>query len=239
MSEHNTDIMQDSAARIAGASWLIIIVTGICAEFFIRMPLIVPGDTAATAANIVAAETLFRLGIAADMVMLVFDAVAAAMLFVLFKPVHFTLTLLGLIFRLIMNAVLAVNLVNLALVLVALNGGDSLSGWNPERLQGLAMFFLDAHGTGYDIALIFFGLHCLLLGYLIFRSGYVPKLLGILLLVASVGYLIDSFAHLLLPAGEPILTATAGALIGTAVLAELSLSLWLLIRGIKRPAQKL
>ena len=93
-------------------------------------------------------------------------------------------------------------------------------------------FFLDAHGSGYDIALVFFGLHCAILGYLIYRSDYVPKMLGILLLSASLGYLIDSFAHLLLPQGNPVLATTAAALVGIAVVAELSLSLWLLLKGI-------
>jgi len=217
------DMSRQQAARIAGAAWLVIIFAGIAAEFFIRMPLIAAGDPAATAENIAASGTLFRTGIAADIVMLVFDVVAAVMLYVLFSPVHKALALLATAFRLVMNAVLAVNLLNLVMVMLLAEGG----------LQTWTGLFLDAHGSGYDIALVFFGLHCLILGYLIVRSGYLPKGIGYLLLGASLGYLIDSFAHLLLPQGEPLLALSASALIGLALLAELSLSLWLLVKGVR------
>jgi hypothetical protein len=229
MSRERHDFTSNQAARIAGASWLLVILTGIAAEFFIRMPLMVPGNTAATAANISAAEGLFRLGIAADVVMLVFDAVAATALYVLFRPVHRGFALLATFFRLVMDAVLAANLVHLSLVLLFLNGIDSQT----EPLRAMAALFLEAHGSGYDISLVFFGLHCFILGGLIYRSGYVPKLLGMLLLAASLGYLIDSSAHLLLRAGSPLLAQSAATLIGVAVLAELLFSLWLLIRGVK------
>lgn len=217
------------AARIAGASWLIIILTGIAAEFFIRMPLMVPDDPVETARNIAASAGLFRTGIAADIVMLIFDAVAAVTLYVVFYSVNKSLALAAMVFRLIMNAVLAVNLLNLVNVLAIAQGMEGHPAADAMMLQ----LFLDAHGAGYDVALVFFGLHCLLLGYLIYVSGYVPKLAGILLLFASLGYVIDSFAHLLLPQGSPLLAMTAGALIAVAVLAELSLSLWLMVKGVK------
>ena len=221
------DITANQAARIAGASWFLIILTGIAAEFFIRMPLIVSGDAATTAANIMASEGLFRLGIALDIVMLVFDIVATVALYALLRRVHHSLALLAAFFRLVMDAVLAANLVNLVLVLLFLNAG----GGQAEQVQGMAQVFLDVHGSGYDIALIFFGLHCFILGGLIYRSGFVPRALGLLLLLASLGYLIDSFAHLLLPQGSPLPGVSAAALIGLAVAAELALSLWLLVRG--------
>ena len=222
------DITANQAARIAGASWLLIILTGIAAEFFIRMPLIVPGDAVATAANIVASEGLFRLGIALDVLMLVFDVIAAVALYALLKRVHHSLALLAAFFRLVMDAVLAANLINLVLVLVFLNA----VGGQAEQWRGMEQVFLDAHGSGYDIALIFFGLHCFILGGLLYASGFVPRALGLLLLLASLGYLIDSFAHLLLPQGSPALATSAGVLIGVAVLAEFSLSLWLLAKGV-------
>jgi hypothetical protein len=224
------DFTPDQAARISGASWLLVILTGIAAEFFIRLPLIVTGDAAATAENITANEGLFRIGIAADVIMLVFDLIATVSLYTLFRPVHRGLVLLATFSRLIMNAVLAASLVHLSLVPVVLGGGDPRS----EAVQRTVQYFLDAHGSGYDIALVFFGLHCFILGGIIYRSGYVPKFLGLLLLGASLGYLIDSFAHVLLPAGNPLLAMTASALIGIAVLAELSLSLWLLAKGVAK-----
>ena len=225
------DYTAKQAARIAGGAWLFVILAGIAAEFFIRMPLIVPGDAAATAANIMGAEGRFRAGIALDSAMLVFDVVAAVALYTLFRRVHKSLALLAAFFRLVMDAVLAANLINLVLVLQFLNGSRHATVFPPEQLQHAVQYFLNAHGSGYDIALIFFGLHCFILGTLIYRSGFVPRGLGVLLLFASLGYLIDSFAHLLLPLGNALLAMSAAALIAVAVLAELSLSLWLLIRG--------
>ncbi|MHC3993949.1 DUF4386 domain-containing protein [Thiomicrolovo sp. ZZH C-3] len=210
-------------ARLAGMAWLVVILTGISAEFFLRMPLIVPGDAAATAANILGAEGLFRLSIAADIVMLLFDVTAATALYLLFRPVDRMLALLATAFRLVMGAVLAANLMTLTSLLSVLHGTD------PAAVQQQ----LDTHADGYAVGLVFFGLHCFILGTLILKSRYLPRLLGGLLMVASLGYLIDSFAHLLLPQGAPFLAVTAQALIVLALLAELSLSLWLLVRGVK------
>jgi hypothetical protein len=231
MAGNLSDITPNQAARTAGAAWLIVILTGIAAEFFIRMPLMEPGDAAATAANIVAAQGRFRIGIAADVVMLVFDVIAAVALYVLFRPVNRSLALLATAFRLVGAAILAANMINLASVLSFAGGTAASETWKPAQLQELIRLFLDAHGAGYDIALVFFGVHCFILGFLVYRSGFVPKGLGVLLLFASLGYLVDSFAHLLLPSGAALLGATASVLIGLAVLAELSLSLWLLFKG--------
>lgn len=231
MAGISTDITANQAARIAGSAWLIVIFSGIAAEFFIRMPLMVPGDPLATAQNIAAASGLFRLGIAADIVMLLFDALAAVALYTLFRSVHNTLAFTATVFRLIMNAVLAANLVNLALVLSFAEG----AGLGTKQPAAMVQIFQEMHGFGYDTALVFFGVHCFLLGLLLYRSGYVPKFFGVLLLSASLGYVIDSFAHILLPQGSPLLGVTASVLIGVAVLAELSLSLWLVVKGV--PAQ--
>ncbi|UFS63265.1 DUF4386 domain-containing protein [Sulfurimonas sp. HSL-3221] len=213
-------------ARLAGAAWLVVILTGITAEFFLRMPLIVPGDAAATATNILGAEGLFRLSIAADIVMLLFDVTAAVALYLLFSPVNRLLALLATAFRLLMGAVLAANLTALTSLLSILHGTDAAP---PSIVQQL----LDTHASGYAIGLVFFGLHCFILGGLIVKSRYLPRLLGGLLMVASLGYLIDSFAQLLLPQGAPFLAVTAEALIALALLAELSLSLWLLAKGVR------
>jgi len=198
MMNRLSEISLPKAAKLAGGLYLIIIMSGIFAEFFVRQSLLVPGDAAATAANVAASGGLFRLGIAADLIMIISDVALAVLFYLLLKPVNKTLSLLAAFFRLTQAAVLAVNLLNLFFVLQLLGGADYLAVFGANQLQGLVLFFLQAHGTGYAVGLVFFGIQCLLLGYLIYRSGYFPKILGVLLMVAGIGYLTDSFARVLL-----------------------------------------
>jgi hypothetical protein len=107
-----------------------------------------------------------------------------------------------------------------------------LKVFETDQLHALALQFINAHSTGYAVALVFFGLHLFVIGYLVYKSGYLPRILGVLLIFASWGYLVDSFANVLLPKDEAIITITATILIALAVVAELSLSLWLLVKGV-------
>lgn len=232
MASSSADRPQQKAGRLAGFAWLIIIVAGIFAEFFVRMQLIVPTDAATTAHNIAESQWLFRISIASDLVMLVFDVVVAVALYVLFKPINQGLALLAASLRLVMNAVLGINLLNLIIALLLSTGAIYSTVFEPTQLQTLALLFITAHSSGYDIGLVFFGLHLFTIGYLIYQSGYVPKILGILLIVASSGYLIDSFANILLPQGEAILAAIASVLLVLALVAELAIALWLLLKGV-------
>lgn len=215
-------------ARIVGMAWLLTIVSGILAEFVIRMPMIVMEDAAKTVHNIVATQSMFRTSIVLDTLMLLTDTIAAVALYTLFKSYNQTLALATLAFRLVMIAVIAVGLMPLVVLIGAMPGALA-----PEN----AILLLKAHDAAYDIALVFFGLHCLMLGWLIFRSAYVPKLLGLLLSFAAVGYLVDSFASFMLPSTEEmILASIASGLIALALLAEVMLSLWLLFKGVRQRA---
>lgn len=225
-------------ARIAGVLYLIIIVAGIFAEFFVRSRLVVPGDAAATANNITASESLFRIGIAADLVMIASDVALALVFYVLFKPVSNSLSLLAAFFRLVQAAVLAINLLALFFVLKLLSGADYLSVFSPEQFQALALLFLNAHGAGYSIGLVFFGINCFILGYLVIKSGYLPRILGILLIFASMGYLIDSFAKVLLSDYEKYETTFTLVVFAPAFIGELSICLWLLLKGVKTSETK-
>jgi len=219
------------AARLAGVGYLIIIVAGIFAEFFVRSSLIVSGDATATANNIMASESLFRIGIAGDLVMLVFDAIVALALYVLLKPVHRSLALMATIFRLIHTAVYGVNLLNLVVVTLLLSGAGYLAAFEAEQLHALVLTFLDAHGIGYAIGLVFFAVHAVLLGYLVVKSGFIPRILGILLLVASAGYIVDSFANVLLANYADYEMILGLTVFVPAVIAELAFALWLLVKG--------
>ncbi|HEX9786794.1 MAG TPA: DUF4386 domain-containing protein, partial [Candidatus Binatia bacterium] len=150
-------------ARIAGGLYLIVIVAGIFAEVFVRGALIVPGDAAATASNILASEPLFRLGFAADLVAVAAYIGVTALLYELLKPVSRTLALLGTFFGLAGSAIMAVNMVNHLAPLFFLADAGYLSAFDMDQLQALARVSLRLHGLGYNIAIVFFGLHLLFL----------------------------------------------------------------------------
>lgn len=219
--------------RIAGLLYLTIIVSGIFAEFFVRQSLRVTGDAAATAGNITASESLFRLGIAADLVMIMSDVALALIFYVLLKKVNQSLSLLAAFFRLGQATILGLNLLNLFAVIQLLSGDSFLSTFEAGQLHSLAYLFFNAHGTGYSIAMVFFGFSILMLGYLIFKSGYIPKILGAMLMLASVGYLVDSFAKFLMPNYASYESMFTMVVFVPAFISELTLCLWLLIKGLK------
>jgi hypothetical protein len=220
-------------ARTAGLLYLIIFVAGIFAQFVVRESLIIPGDAAATADKIMASEGLFRLGIASDFIMILADVAIGVMFYVLLKPVNHTLALMAAFFRLAQATTLGLNLLNLLFALQLVNRADYLSTLDAEQSNSLALMFLDGHAVGYRIGLVFFGLSILVLGYLLIKSGYFPKILGYGLIGASAGYLTDSFAYFLLSNYADYETTLSLVVFGPAVVAELSLTLWLLVKGVK------
>lgn len=235
MTIHNSEMSPRSIARLGGVAYLCIILAGMFAEFFVRSSLIVPGDAAATTQNIMNAEGLYRAGFAADLVMLLCDAVVAVVFYMLLKPVNRNLAFLAAAFRLIHTAILGANLLNHVAPLLLFNGTIYPAAFSAAQLQALAMLFLEAHSFGYLIALVFFGIHCLILGYLLFKSDYFPSTLGILIAIAAVSYLAEGFTHFLIPQYGEVASAIVAI---TASIAELSLCLWLLIVGVKTPVAR-
>ena len=215
-------------ARAAGLLYLIIIGLGLFGELFIRSSLIAPGNAAATANNILAAEGLFRAGFLTDSIMFLSDVALAVLLFVLLKPVNKILALIALCFRLTQTAVIALNLLNYYAALLLLKGSGYTSAFDSAQLDSLAALLLDLHSHGYDLGLILFGVHCLFLGYLIAQSLYLPKALGYLVMAAGGTYLIGSYTRFLFPdfveAVSPIYLV--------AIISELSLGLWLIVKGV-------
>ena len=216
-------------ARAAGVLYLIIIVLGLFGEMFVRSSLIAQGDAAATAGNIIAADGLFRAGFLADSVMFLSDVALAVFLFVLLKPVNQTLALIALFFRLTQTAVIALNLLNYHAAVLLLKGQGYASAFEAAQLNSLSSLFLDLHSHGYDLGLILFGVHCLVLGYLIAKSLYMPKALGYLVMAAGVTYLIGSYTRFLFPD----FVGTVSPIYVVAIISELLLCLWLLVKGVK------
>ncbi len=219
-------------ARLAGVGYLVIIVTGIFAEFFVRSNLIVPGDATATAGNILASESLYRVGLAGELLMLVCDVAVALALYVVFREVSRSLALLAAFFRLVHASIVGVNLLNTYVPLVLLGDARFLTVFEPAQRQALALLFLDAHGYGYVIGLVFFALHCMILGWLVLRSRYMPGILGVLLMVASLGYLVDSLGRTLLSDYARYESTFGMIVLIPAFVGELSFCLWLLLKGV-------
>jgi hypothetical protein len=211
------------SARVAGAMYLGIIVLGLFGEAFVRGSLVVGGDVEATARNILGAQLLWRVGVATDLLMHILDVPLIVYFYLLLKPVNRPLALLATAFNMVQTCVLALNKLTLVAALSLLKA--SLLSAAPSDLHTLAFLAVDLHGYGFGIGLIFFGLTCLVRGYLIVRSGYVPRVLGLLLMLAGVCYLVNSFALLILP---PLASMLFPAVLLPAFLAELALTLWLL-----------
>lgn len=180
-------------------------------------------------------EWQFRLGILGFIIMVIFDVVVAWALYVLLKPVNRSLSLLAAWFRLVNATIFGIALYNLFSVLQLLGDANYLAVFEISQLQTQVMLFLSAFNYTWLIGLIFFGFHLFVLGYLILRSGCIPGILGVLLMIASLGYLIDSFANFLLPDYADYETIFMLIVVVPGVIGELSLTLWLLLKGAKLP----
>lgn len=215
-------------ARVSGVLYLVIIVCGVFGEVFVRSRLFLPGDPAVTADRIVAAQGLFRIGFLADSLMFLSDVALAVFLYALLKPAGRILALTAMCFRLAQTAVLALNLLHYHAALLLLSDGAYATAFEPGEVEALAHLFLDLHRHGYDLGLLLFGLHCLLLGYLVFRSGFLPRTLGLLMVAASLTYLLGSYTRFLFPDQ----LAMISPIYVVAFVSETSLCLWLLVRGV-------
>ena len=219
------------AALTAGTGYLIVFVLGLLTNFFIFGKLIVPADAAKTAGNIIANESLFRLGIASWIIVLVFDSIVAWALYIFLTPVNKTLALLCAWFRLIYVAIFAASLVNLFSVLQILTQADFHSAFSSSQAHSQAMLFLNAYNYGFISGIVFFAIHVLLLGYLILKSENIPNFLGIFLLIAAAGYLINSFGNIV-SSGYAKNQAQFLLIVGLpAIIAELAFTSWLLVKG--------
>ena len=238
MTNRIADISLRKAAIVAGFGLLIMTIFAIYAYFFVRQSLIVPGDATTTANNIMANELLFRSGIVSWLIVLTCDVVVAWALYVLLKPVNKSLSLLAAWFRLVYTTIHGIALLNLIFVLQLLSGADYLKVFETDQLHALVLQFLNGHNYGSLIGLVFFGFHLFVLGYLVFKSDYIPRILGVLLVFASFGYLIDSFANFLLSNYENYKAIFALVVGVPGFIGELSLCFWLLIKGAKIPEMK-
>ena len=215
-------------ARIAGFLYLMYFVTTILADLFMFGHLGF-GDAPATVNHIMAHESLFRIGFVISLFSVVFFLLAAWYLYVLLKPVNKNIALLFLLLNLGGFAIWCFSMLYLFTAQLLLSGADYLKVFQPDQLQAQAMLFINLRKNGAIIAQIPYGIWLFPLGYLVFKSGFLPKILGILLIVDCFGLLIYVFQCFLLPGYEVI----SYPFLAVSFIAELSLTLWLLIKGVK------
>src|SRR5713101_2122560 len=228
MTNKTVDTSPQLYARICGVLYLIIIVIGFCSEFFVRDKLVVSGDVTATANNIMASESLWRISIACELILLVCAVALTLFFYVLLRPVNKNLALLAVFFNIVEFPIEAVSKLCLFAALFLSGNADYMKAFEPHQLHALVRISLKLHDYGFGIDLVFFGFACLVYGYLLFRSGYFPRILGVLMAIAGLSYLANSFTLILAPAyvGRIFLILVL-ALIG-----ELSLCLWLIVKGV-------
>ena len=223
MMERIAEASPRPRARITGVVYFLYFLTAVFGVFFLK-GLVVDGDAAATANNILAHKPLFRLGLATGLISTACYVAVTALFYDLFRPVSRGLSLLAAFFSLVGCAILAfASLFQLA-PLVVLGGGQYLSVFKVEQLRALASLFLELYGQGVNICFVFFGVYCLLIGYLIFKSSFLPRILGVLMAFAGLGWLTFLF--------PPLANYLSRYILVLGFLAELALMLWLLVMGV-------
>jgi hypothetical protein len=213
-------------ARVAGVVFLLAFVGGGFGEAYAPAQLIVPGNAVATAHQVVTSASLLRLGFLAYLLEAVTDVALAFLLYVLLRPVHANLAFLSVLFRLMATATFAVAEVFYFAPSLILGGDAYLKTFSPTQLQALALLSFNVYGFAGGFSQVFYGIASLLLGYLMVRSGYLPRVLGALWMLGGLGFLASSLAQVLAPADASSL------LLLPQLLAALSLGLWLLVRGV-------
>jgi hypothetical protein len=224
--------MTKSQVRFTGFLYLLVIICAGFSQGYVRANLVVAGNGAATAANILSNEGLFRIGLVADLIAFLLDAVISVLFYRMLKPYGQSLALVSSSLRLLAHpAIGTLNLLNHYMALHVLGEAGFMQAFEPALLEALSLFFMDAHRYGYLLAGGFFGIHCLLLGVLLIRSGLIPRVFGFMMMIAGIGYLMETFGDFLFPGNEHWLAWVVGL---SAALGEVELTLYMLIKGVKK-----
>ena len=226
-----TDLSQQKAVTLLRIMYPIWAIVGLFSIIYVPITLIVVEDAAATASNILANESLFRMGIAGSLITQLIHIAVVLVLYKLFKTVNKDHALLLVVLGLVGVPISMLNTLNRVAALLLASGGDYLKVFSSEQLQALMMFFLNMNEQGIFIATIFWGLWLLPLGYLIYNSGYFPKILGVLMILAGIGYTLEPFVRFLLPNFTAIILPVLYLL----VMGEIIFMGWVVLKGAKIP----
>lgn len=222
---------QRQSAMIAGISLIIMTLAAFFSYGFVHGSLVVQGDAIATFNNIRSSTMLFKAEIFGWLIILICDIVVAWAFYIFLKPINKNLSMLGTWLRLIYAAILAIAILNLIYVTLLSNSKGYLSFFNIDQLQSYVMLYLEAFDSIWSIGLIIFGGHLLIVGCLAFKSDSIPKVIGILLLLASVGYIGIHLCNTFLPEYDGLKKILELIFIIPMIAGELGFGLWLLFRG--------
>ena len=211
------------AGLVAGVALLLLAALAVIGDLVVVDGLVTPGDAAATAADVRASEGTFRLGVASLYAVIVLDVIAAWALFRFFEPVSGWVSRLTAWFRVAFAAVFLVAIAQLAGVPALLTDDVYHDAFGSRQAEAQALLKIEAYQDVWMAALLLFGAHLMGLGYLAYRSGYVPRVIGVLLVVAGAGYAVDTFSSVLSPTPVVVSTVT--------FVGELLLAVWLVVRG--------
>lgn len=238
MSGYKKETKMNSKKKIArwvGFLYFLLALVGPFSLMYVPTTLIVPGNGAATASNIISSVGLYRLGLVGEATIFLIEIGIIALLYVLLKSVNETISLAAALSRLAMAVIQGINVMSGLAVLVLLGSAGYAATFEPAQLNGLVLFLLDLRHSGVLVWQLFFGLHLLLLGYLFLKSAYIPRLLAVGVVIASLGYFSNSLGNILFPGNEALLETVVTAM---AAIPEVALTLWLLIRGVDDSRQK-
>lgn len=220
-------------ARIAGFLYLLIIIFGLIAQVFARDGLVDYSNATITSENIRNSESFYRFGFISELLMLCCDIGVATILYILLRDFSRILSLLSTFFRLASIVILSVVALTHYAALYFLQNSDYLAVFKPEQLEALALLSIKFHGAGYNISLFFFGNHLIVLAFLTIKFVPFPRILGILLLIAGICYVLNSFTSFMFPAFVNVIYP---AILIPCFIAEITLSVWLMWKGIYKPA---
>ena len=232
MTISTIDESQRRAARLAGVLWILVGVTTGFSLGYVRTKLIVSLDAAATVSNIIASESLFRAGIASSILSQIFLLFFGLTIFRLFKG-NKTLATVFLSSLLVGVAIGVVNSLNNLGALWVITNPDNQRAFQPDQINALAMTFLRLNNFGIGLLEIFSALFLFSLGLLIIRSGYLPRVLGILLMIGACAFPINTFTKILIPQFYPVLMTRLTMILNA--FGPLATMLWLLIKGVNQP----
>ena len=224
---------QNKISRLAGALYLIVVVTGIFSLAYVPSQITVPNDPQATMSNIIASESLFRVGIASFMIKQVAFLLLPLVLFQLLRPVNHRAAVLMVALAVVSVPIALVSLVNRLDALSLLTDPYFSQALSPGHLQAAAKLSLGAYGNGLLVTNLFWGLWLLPFGYLVLKSGFLPKLLGVFLMLGCLGYMVNVFGSLLVPQYSDTIVSNYAGL--PAAVGEIGTCLWLLLVGVRRP----
>ncbi|MDT8446874.1 MAG: DUF4386 domain-containing protein [bacterium] len=215
-------------AMTAGLAYGLIIFCGLSAEFWVRSKFLHWNDPAATVADLIAHQQVFRLGFIGELAMVLADLILGVIFYHLLKSTNQIMALWAMVLRLAQAVMISVALLA-SLLPLRLLGDAAYTGLEPAATQALSLLAFETHRLSYSLAMIFFGINCMVTGFLLVRATWAPSILGRLLFLAGPAYLADSLAGLLLPAYQ----AWTAPFLGVAVIAEVSMCGWLIWKGLR------